>query len=167
MSSCRVTLSFNLQLSTYYLLMLVTSWRMTSGQENFCNGSAITEDLPQMRSDQRFLPYSLFGVVEHRGRLTSGHYTAFVRVQRRHDQLTMSEALLTPLVSPTPSGWPVSGRDSGRPNNTPPKQRRPHTTVVRPPGSFSHKSLSWDRLSMHQNRSRDDGSTSVTPASQK
>ena len=51
----------------------------------FC--SSISQDLPQMRLGQRRVLYSLFGVVEHRGRHTSGHYTAYVRVRRRHDRL--------------------------------------------------------------------------------
>ena len=37
----------------------------------FC--SSISQDLPHMRADQRQVLYSLFGVVEHSGRLTSGH----------------------------------------------------------------------------------------------
>ena len=52
-----------------------------------------------MRSGQRRVLYSLFGVVEHSGRLTSGHYTAYVRVRRRHDQLTVNPARLTTLVT--------------------------------------------------------------------
>ena len=52
-----------------------------------------------MRPGQRRVLYSLFGVVEHSGRLTSGHYTAYVRVRRRHDRLTVNPALLTPLVT--------------------------------------------------------------------
>ena len=50
---------------------------------SFC--SVISQDLPQIRSNQRHLLYSLFGVVGHTGHLTSGHYTTFVRVRRRHD----------------------------------------------------------------------------------
>ena len=52
-----------------------------------------------MRPGQRRVLYSLFGVVEHSGRLTSGHYTAYVRVRRRHDQLTVNPARLTTLVT--------------------------------------------------------------------
>ncbi|KAF0312990.1 Ubiquitin carboxyl-terminal hydrolase 16 [Amphibalanus amphitrite] len=63
----------------------------------FC--SSISQDLPQMRAGQRRVLYSLFGVVEHSGRLTSGHYTAYVRVRRRHDQLTVNPARLTTLVT--------------------------------------------------------------------
>ncbi|KAF0308467.1 Ubiquitin carboxyl-terminal hydrolase 16 [Amphibalanus amphitrite] len=63
----------------------------------FC--SSISQDLPQMRDGQRQVLYSLFGVVEHSGRLTSGHYTAYVRVRRRHSQLTVNPALLTTLVT--------------------------------------------------------------------
>ena len=51
-----------------------------------------------MRPGQRRVLYSLFGVVEHSGRLTSGHYTAYVRVRRRHDKLTVNPAMLSPLV---------------------------------------------------------------------
>ena len=52
-----------------------------------------------MHPGQRRLLYSLFGVVEHSGRLTSGHYTAYVRVRQRHDQLTVNPAMLSPLVT--------------------------------------------------------------------
>ncbi|KAF0307341.1 Sulfotransferase 1A4 [Amphibalanus amphitrite] len=58
-----------------------------------------SQDLPQMRAGQRRVLYSLFGVVEHSGRLTSGHYTAYVRVRRRHDQLIVNPARLTTLVT--------------------------------------------------------------------
>ena len=63
----------------------------------FC--STIGQDLPQMRPGQRRVLYSLFGVVEHSGRVTSGHYTAYVRVRRRHEKLTVNPTLLTPLVT--------------------------------------------------------------------
>ena len=63
----------------------------------FC--SSISQDLPQMRSDQHSVLYSLFGLVEHSGRLNSGHYTAYVRVRRRDERLTVNPARLTPLVT--------------------------------------------------------------------
>ena len=52
-----------------------------------------------MHPGQRRLLYSLFGVVEHSGRLTSGHYTAYVHVRRRHDRLAVNPAMLSPLVT--------------------------------------------------------------------
>ena len=52
-----------------------------------------------MRPGQCRVFYSLLGVVEHSGRLFSGHYTAYVRVRRRHDQLAVNPARLTTLVT--------------------------------------------------------------------
>ena len=52
-----------------------------------------------MHPGQRRSLYSLFGVVEHSGHLTSGHYTAYVRVCRRHDQLNVNRSMLNPLVT--------------------------------------------------------------------
>ena len=63
----------------------------------FC--SSISQDLPQMRLGQRRVLHSLFGVVDLSRRLTSGHYTAYMRVRRRHDQLTVNPAMLSPLVT--------------------------------------------------------------------
>ena len=63
----------------------------------FC--SSVSQDLPQMHPGQRRSLYSLFGVVEHSGRLTSGHYTAYVRVRRRQDRLAVNPAMLSPLVT--------------------------------------------------------------------
>ena len=63
---------------------------------SFC--SSASQDLPQMQPDQRRVLYSLFGVIEHSGSLTNGHYTAYVRVRRRH-KFTASSAILTSLVT--------------------------------------------------------------------
>ena len=63
----------------------------------FC--SSVSQDLPQMRPGQRRVLYSLFGVVEHSGQLTSGHYTAYVRVRRLQEQLTVNSTRLTTLVT--------------------------------------------------------------------
>ena len=60
---------------------------------------SISAELPQMRPGQRRVLYSLFGVLGHSGRLTSGHHSAYVRVRRRDDQLTVNPARLTTLVT--------------------------------------------------------------------
>lgn len=39
--------------------------------------------LPQLNKNQKEIPYSLYGVVEHSGRLTGGHYTAYVKTRHR------------------------------------------------------------------------------------
>ncbi|XP_013789773.2 ubiquitin carboxyl-terminal hydrolase 16-like isoform X1 [Limulus polyphemus] len=45
----------------------------------FC--SSVSLSLDHMKKGQKKILYSLFGVVEHSGRLTSGHYTAYVKVR--------------------------------------------------------------------------------------
>lgn len=39
--------------------------------------------LPHMASVEDEILYSLYGIVEHSGRLTSGHYTAYVKSNKR------------------------------------------------------------------------------------
>ena len=41
-----------------------------------------------MKPGQKKVLYSLYGVVEHSGRLTSGHYTAYVKVRANIGTLT-------------------------------------------------------------------------------
>ena len=41
-----------------------------------------------IKSGQKKVLYSLYGVVEHSGRLTSGHYTAYVKVRANIGTLT-------------------------------------------------------------------------------
>ena len=43
--------------------------------------------LQGVKSDQTKVLYALYGVVEHSGRLTGGHYTAYVKVRPRNTQL--------------------------------------------------------------------------------
>ncbi|KAG1661416.1 Ubiquitin carboxyl-terminal hydrolase 16 [Nymphon striatum] len=45
----------------------------------FC--SSICLGLPTLKNGQKNLMYSLYGIVEHSGRLTGGHYTAHVKVR--------------------------------------------------------------------------------------
>ncbi|XP_076373388.1 ubiquitin specific protease 16/45 isoform X2 [Tachypleus tridentatus] len=45
----------------------------------FC--SSVSLSLDHVKKGQKKILYSLFGVVEHSGRLTSGHYTAYVKVR--------------------------------------------------------------------------------------
>lgn len=45
-----------------------------------CSASSI---LPHMSSVEDEILYSLYGIVEHSGRLTSGHYTAYVKANKR------------------------------------------------------------------------------------
>ena len=45
----------------------------------FC--SAAAAGVSSIQADQKEVIYSLYGVIEHSGRLSSGHYTAFVKVR--------------------------------------------------------------------------------------
>lgn len=45
----------------------------------FC--SAAAAGVSSIRADQKEVIYSLYGVIEHSGRLSSGHYTAYVKVR--------------------------------------------------------------------------------------
>lgn len=48
---------------------------------SYCSSACLI--LPHMSSAKEEVLYSLYGVVEHSGRLTSGHYTAFVKTSQR------------------------------------------------------------------------------------
>ncbi|XP_023240096.1 ubiquitin carboxyl-terminal hydrolase 45-like [Centruroides sculpturatus] len=67
----------------------------------FC--SSDSQILPQLSKNQKEIPYSLYGVVEHSGRLTGGHYTAYVKTRHkaatkfasflRHEPLNQSDII--------------------------------------------------------------------------
>ena len=70
----------------------------------FC--SSICQDLPQMRCSQRRVLYFLSSAIEHSGRLKSGHFTAYVRVRRSNQRLSVNPDFLASLVTDVRSPSP-------------------------------------------------------------
>jgi len=63
----------------------------------FCSSTSIA--MPNVCLDQRRVLYSLYGVVEHSGRLQGGHYTAFVKVRAANSIVKDPSKFYSPPVS--------------------------------------------------------------------
>jgi ubiquitin carboxyl-terminal hydrolase 16/45 len=63
----------------------------------FCSSTSIA--MPNVSLDQRKVLYSLYGVVEHSGRLQGGHYTAFVKVRAANNIVKDPSKLFSPPTS--------------------------------------------------------------------
>eukprot|EP00090_Calanus_glacialis_P045435 TRINITY_DN8428_c0_g1_i1.p1 TRINITY_DN8428_c0_g1~~TRINITY_DN8428_c0_g1_i1.p1 ORF type:complete len:1052 (-),score=368.79 TRINITY_DN8428_c0_g1_i1:130-3285(-) len=63
----------------------------------FCSSTSIA--MPNVSLGQRKVLYSLYGVVEHSGRLQGGHYTAFVKVRAANSSLKDPTIFFSPAVS--------------------------------------------------------------------
>jgi len=63
----------------------------------FCSSTSIA--MPNVSLGQRRVLYSLYGVVEHSGRLQGGHYTAFVKVRAANSSLKDPTIFFSPAVS--------------------------------------------------------------------
>ena len=63
----------------------------------FCSSTAIA--MPNVCLDQRKVLYSLYGVVEHSGRLQGGHYTAYVKVRAANATVKDPSKFFSPPLS--------------------------------------------------------------------
>jgi len=63
----------------------------------FCSSTSIA--MSNVSLDQRKVLYSLYGVVEHSGRLQGGHYTAFVKVRAANSMVKDPSRFFSPPVS--------------------------------------------------------------------
>lgn len=63
----------------------------------FCSSTAIA--MPNVCLDQRKVLYSLYGVVEHSGRLQGGHYTAYVKVRAANATMKDPSKFFSPPLS--------------------------------------------------------------------
>lgn len=63
----------------------------------FCSSTSIA--MPTVSLDQKKVLYSLYGVVEHSGRLQGGHYTAFVKVRAANSMVKDPSMFFSPPVS--------------------------------------------------------------------
>merc|ERR1711892_436125 len=63
----------------------------------FCSSTSIA--MPNVSLSQRRVLYSLYGVVEHSGRLQGGHYTAFVKVRAANSIVKDPTKFFSPSLS--------------------------------------------------------------------